>query len=195
MKKMVFTQEAYDEIMRTVATLPAETGGILLGNRDDFVVQKFIFDDSGSRGPTSYDPDIGSLNKKIKYEWEENQLALLGFIHSHPRGYAQLSGDMGNGIGDIGYIKEIFKYIEALDKFLVPIVFSKADRGKYEMFPFMARRDNEDNYETLSLKIIDKYEKKSNIANSNTQEKKSDVKKTTQKEKGGRNVTQKHAET
>jgi len=164
MKKMVFTQEAYDEIIETVATLPAETGGILLGNRDDFIVQKFIFDDSGSRGPTSYDPDIGSLNKKIKYEWEENQLALLGFIHSHPRGYARLSGDMGNGIGDIGYIKKIFSYIDALDKFLVPIVFPNADGGEYEIFPFMARRGDEDNYETLPLEIISEYKVKSDTS-------------------------------
>jgi len=159
MKKMIFTQEAYDEIMETVARLPAETGGILLGNRDDFIVQKFIFDNFGSRGPASYDPDIGSLNKIIKKEWEENELALIGFIHSHPRGYAQLSGDWGNGVGDIGYIKKIFSYIEALEQFLVPIVYSTDDGGEYKMFPFMAERGDEDNYQTLPLEIIPKYKK------------------------------------
>lgn len=168
---MVFTRQAYEEIQRTVGELPSETGGILLGNRDDFIVQKFIFDSSGSRSAASYDPDINSLNKIIKKEWKENQLALIGFIHSHPRGISRLSGDWGGNIGDVGYIKAIFNAIEALDKFLVPIVYSTADGGEYDIFPYIAERGNEENYKQLSIEIIDNYEPlRESISENNKQE-------------------------
>jgi len=157
MKEMVFVQEAYDEIIRTVGALPAESGGILLGNREDFVVQKFVFDSSGSTGPVSYDPDVKFLNQVVKKEYEENNLALLGFIHSHPRGISRLSGDMGNGIGDIGYIKTIFSAMPDLNHFLVPIVHPTADGGELTMFTYMAERGEESKYKTLTKTIIPSY--------------------------------------
>ena len=66
MREMIFTQDAYNEILKTVGTLPAETGGILLGNRDDYVVQKFVFDKSAHTGSASYDPDLKFLNNVSK---------------------------------------------------------------------------------------------------------------------------------
>ena len=157
MKEMIFTKESYEEIKKTVGQMKSETGGILLGNRDDFVVQKFIFDKSGSTTSSSYDPDIASLNKKIKHEWEVNKLALIGFVHSHPRGISRLSGDWGNGIGDIGYIKTIFNAIEALDNFLVPIIHSSYDGEEYNIFPYISSRGDEENYKEVPIKIIDNY--------------------------------------
>ncbi len=157
MKEMVFVKEAYDEIFRTVGTYPAESGGILLGNRDDFIVQKFVFDSKGSTGPVSYDPDVNFLNEVVKKEWEENGLALLGFVHSHPRGVSRLSGDMGNGIGDIGYIKTIFSAIPGLDHFLVPIIHPIADGGEFKMFTYMAERGKESQYKMVDKRIISSY--------------------------------------
>lgn len=165
MKKMVFVQEAYDEIVRTVGTLHAESGGILLGSREDFVVQKFVFDDKGSTGPVSYDPDVKFLNEVVTKEWDENGLALLGFVHSHPRGISRLSGDMGNGIGDIGYIKTIFSAMPDLNHFLVPIVHPVADGGEFKMFTYMAERGKETKYKTLVKEIIPSYEVKTEWTN------------------------------
>jgi len=160
MREMIFTQDAYNEILKTVGTLPAETGGILLGNRDDYVAQKFVFDKSAHTGSASYDPDLKFLNNVVKREWEENGLALLGFVHSHPTGFSRLSGDMGNGIGDIGYIKTIFSAMPNLDKFLVPIIFPEGKRGKFQIFPYMASRGDEENYKMLDIKTIPSYQSK-----------------------------------
>jgi hypothetical protein len=153
--KMIFTKEVYEEIKQTVGTRKAETGGILLGSRDNYIVKKFIFDPSGSSFSTGYNPDIDFLNKRIKDEWDNNRLALLGFVHSHPRGVSRLSGDIGNNIGDIGYIKGIFNVIPTLDKFLVPIIYSTHDGGEFKIFPFMAERGKESNYKELELSFID----------------------------------------
>lgn len=147
-------ESAYAEIIRTVGNRKAESGGILLGSREDFVVQKFVFDQNGSMSAGAYDPDIVFLNGVIKKEWETNKLAFLGFIHSHPRGINRLSGDWGNNTGDIGYMKAIFKAMPDLKKFLVPIMFTPADGGELQFFPFMAYRGEEENYFAGIFKLI-----------------------------------------
>lgn len=153
-EKFVITKSAYEEILRTVGKRMPESGGILLGSRENYIVQKFIFDPTGSMSSAAYDPDINFINKTIKKEWEENGLALLGFIHSHPRGVKRLSGDWGGNTGDIGYTKAILKAIPDLKKFLVPIMFSPSDGGPLEIFPYIAYRGNEENYQSGELTII-----------------------------------------
>lgn len=153
-EKFIITESAYEDILQTVGKRKAESGGILLGSREDYVVRKFVFDYTGSMSSAAYDPDIDYINKVIKKEWKENQLELLGFIHSHPRGISRLSGDWGNNTGDIGYMKAIFRAIESLKKFLVPIMFSPKDGGPLEIFPYMAYRGEEENYFAGELTII-----------------------------------------
>ena len=165
MKEMVFYQSVYDEIINTVGSLESESGGILLGSREDYIVQKFFFDKSGSRTSGSYDPDLSSLNKIVKREWEENDLELLGFIHSHPRGYSKLSGDWGGGTGDIGYLKAIFAAMPTLETFLVPIMYSSYDGQEREFFPYVATRGREEKYKKHKLVIVDDDKKKNNTDN------------------------------
>ncbi|HJQ24193.1 MAG TPA: hypothetical protein VKA60_09785 [Blastocatellia bacterium] len=150
---MVFEEEPYSRILATVGSELVETGGILLGSRDDYVVKKFVYDPHGSRFSAGYDPDITFLNKVIKEEWEKNHLALIGFVHSHPRGIRRLSGDWGNGYGDIGYLRKIFAAIPPLEKFLVPIIYSTHDGDPFEIFPYIAFRDQAENYEEANLVI------------------------------------------
>jgi len=150
-----FTKEAFEDIKNTVGKFPHETGGILLGKREDFIVRKFVLDPNGATSPGSYDPDVNFLNKVLDEEFDNNQLSFLGFCHSHPRGVNRLSHDMGNGIGDLGYIKKIFKFMQSLDKLLVPIVFSTDDGGDFEMMPYIAYRDDVENYQGETFEIIE----------------------------------------
>jgi hypothetical protein len=161
-KKMVFLESAFTLIQETVGTHRCETGGILLGNRSDFVVQKFILDTNGNCSHSAYDPDVNFLNAELAKESKTTGFKLLGFVHSHPRGSNRLSGDYGNSTGDIGYLKTIFKHIQALDQFLVPIVYSDFDRKGFEVYPFAAYRDQEENYETWDLEILHDHEYKRN---------------------------------
>lgn len=153
---MEFTRQAYESIAQSVGSRPAESGGILLGSRDNYLVTKFIFDTNGSTSRCGYDPDVNFINRCIKEEWEHNGLELLGFVHSHPPGVRRLSGDMGNGYGDIGYLKAIFRAIPALETFLVPIVFSSADihGHEMEMIPYVAFKGQEANYQQAHLSIV-----------------------------------------
>jgi hypothetical protein len=147
-------ESAHRQILDTVGRRRPESGGILLGSRNDYVVQKFVFDAGGSMSSAAYDPDVVFINRTIKKEWNDNGLAFLGFIHSHPRGVSRLSGDWGNNTGDVGYMRAIFKAIPALKKFLVPIMFSPADGGELIIFPYIAYRDREHEYFAGEYTII-----------------------------------------
>jgi hypothetical protein len=152
--RMVFNKEAFDELASSVGSMKPETGGILLGFRTDYVVRKFIFDEKGSFSPSGYDPNVDYLNPFLKSEWHENRYELIGFVHSHPRGACRLSGDWGNGYGDLGYLKRIFENINGLYKFLVPIVFSEFDGKPFQMIPFIAWKDSVKNYKEGVVEIL-----------------------------------------
>lgn len=151
---MKILESALNSIHKTVGRYPSETGGILLGSRRDMVIQKFIFDKNGSGSAAAYDPDVDFLNKIIKEEWAENNLELIGFVHSHPRGISRLSGDWGGNTGDLGYLKAIFQSIPALQSFLVPIVFSDYDKKGFDLIPYRAERNQVESYQREELSII-----------------------------------------
>ncbi len=140
------TRAVYDAIRRDVGSRPAESGGILLGSRSDFVVTEFVFDPHGSTSRGGYDPDTVYLNRRLKELWQGRGLELLGFVHSHPPGVTRLSGDWGGNIGDLGYMQAIFDAIPALQYFLAPLVFTIPDNGDFRILPYIASRDNVKGY-------------------------------------------------
>jgi len=148
------TFEAWAQISNTVGSEKSESGGILLGSREDFVVRKYVHDPHGTRSAGTYDPDVDFLNEVVEKAWNEEGLAFLGFVHSHPRGLNRLSGDMGNGIGDLGYIKRIMEHMPGLESFLCPIVFSNFDKGGFSFHPFIADRGAVSEYYSGNLNII-----------------------------------------
>ena len=147
------TPEAFADIVNSVGTEMPESGGILLGSRVDFVVRKYVHDPYGNRNGSAYDPDVNFLNQVVEQAWDEEGLAFLGFVHSHPRGIGQLSGDMGNGIGDLGYISRILEHMPGLESFLCPIVYSTFDGGEFSFFGFIADRGAVRDYYHAPLQI------------------------------------------
>jgi len=150
----IYFTSAFQKIYKTVGSIYPETGGILLGKTNNYIVQKFIHDDNGRKSSYGYDPDVDFLNTVLKEEWENNKLDFLGFIHSHPRGVENLSADQGNGIGDLGYMKRIFEAMPSVKRLLVPIIYSQADGGKFKIFPYYAIRSDKEPYRKARLLII-----------------------------------------
>jgi hypothetical protein len=153
-KNFEITPEAFAQIINTVGSEKCESGGILLGSREDFVVRKYVHDPFGTRSGGAYDPDVDFLNEVVEKAWNDEGLAFLGFVHSHPRGVGRLSGDMGNGIGDLGYIKCIMEHMPGLESFLCPIVYSQYDGGPYSFHPFIADRGAVSEYYSATLQLI-----------------------------------------
>lgn len=119
---MIFTSNAYNDIINTIGNVRCESGGLLFGYLDDYVVREFIFDENAQVTAASYTMNTNFLNKEIKRLWEEKGLACIGFIHSHP--YMMKTPSYL----DIDYFRHMFKYMPR-DKYLVPIVSTIPDGG------------------------------------------------------------------
>lgn len=119
---MIFTSNAYNDIINTIGNVHCESGGLLFGRLDDYIVREFVFDEDAIVTYASYTMNTEFLNKEVKRLWEERELACIGFIHSHPYGLKTPS------YMDLQYFKRMFKYMPR-DKYLVPIVSTIPDGG------------------------------------------------------------------
>ncbi|MGB1295742.1 MAG: hypothetical protein ACPG6V_09695 [Flavobacteriales bacterium] len=142
--KFRITTSAYNEILATIGSKKAETGGMLFGSRDNFVVTRFVFDKDAKTTSATYSVNTAYINPMITKLWEEEGLESLGFIHSHPRGYDKLSPP------DKAYLQSQFRLIP-VDYFLAPIVFSARD-GAFKFFPFIYHKDQ--SVELADLEIV-----------------------------------------
>lgn len=129
-------------MLKTVGSRPAESGGLLFGSRTDWVVTKFLYDKNAKTTSSSYSFDVGYLNPKMD-ELAEEGLQLLGFFHSHPQGYKQLSTP------DKTYFERQFKNIP-VDQFYVPLMFPAVD-GTYDFIPYVYHKDGSIEKVTLEL--------------------------------------------
>ena len=120
--KMQFLESAYNEIISTIGSLPAESGGLLFGKEDDFVVRKFVFDKNARTTRSTYTFNTDFLNPEIKRLWNDEGLSCIGFIHSHPHGYGRLSPP------DVQYFSSMFESMPR-KHYLTPIVFTIPDGG------------------------------------------------------------------
>jgi hypothetical protein len=79
--KIQILQHVYNEIVNTIGSRPAESGGLLFGKEDDIIVRKFVFDKNARTTRSAYTFDVEYLNPEIKRIWEEEKLSWIGFIY------------------------------------------------------------------------------------------------------------------
>jgi proteasome lid subunit RPN8/RPN11 len=121
-QKMKILESAYNEIISTIGSRPAESGGLLFGKEDDMVVRKFVFDKHAHTTRSTYTFNTEFLNPEIKRIWNEEGLSCIGFIHSHPHGFGRLSSP------DIEYFLSMFECMPR-KHYITPIVFTVPDGG------------------------------------------------------------------
>ena len=152
---MRFTNNAYHDIVNTIGRVKSESGGLLFGYTDDYVVREFVFDEFAETTSCSYTFNVSFLNTKIKELWEDRGLACIGFIHSHPFNSKYPSWP------DMKYFKYMFKHMYR-EMYLVPIVSSIPDGG-FNLNPcILFNGDKEvtvaDTIELVIEKHVSKYE-------------------------------------
>ena len=125
--KMRFLESAYNEIVNTIGSQHAESGGLLFGYEDEFIVRKFLFDKNAKVTNVTYSFDVDYLNPDIKRLWKNEKLSCIGFIHSHPYGYESLSS------WDLDYFKRKFVSAPRM-MYLTPIVQTVRDGG-FKLIP------------------------------------------------------------
>ncbi|MEZ5013754.1 MAG: Mov34/MPN/PAD-1 family protein [Chitinophagales bacterium] len=131
--RMRICESAFNEIINFIASKPAESGGALFGSEDDYIIRKFVPDTHATTSRSTYTINTDYLNPVIKKLWNEEQLSLIGIIHSHPQGYSSLSGP------DLQYFGDLLGSIKRRN-FFAPIVFTIPDGG-FKIFPHLLDAD------------------------------------------------------
>jgi proteasome lid subunit RPN8/RPN11 len=140
-------------IKETIGNRPAESGGMLGGNRATGEVTDYYFDATPrEQNAVAYSPNNILLTKVLKEEWKPKGIQLLGFAHSHPTLFTRPSQ------ADKEYAKTILEHMD-LPYLLLPIIRTAVDSGAFALFPYIARRDGKDiAIEKLDL-VIDRKQK------------------------------------
>lgn len=127
--KWTFTAEVYDEICKTIGCRRPEYGG-LLGSSDGVHIDHYYFDATSERSAGVYMMDIPACNKVI-HEWNDNDIELIGVIHSHLNGVTRPSH------GDLLMAKNIIESINVHGRFFTPIVqVSPKLNGEIKIYPY-----------------------------------------------------------
>lgn len=143
------TRAAHDTLRRTVGARPAETGAVLGGDRATGLITHVHVDQAAAVTAATYSPDIASVNRLLREKWDPAGIEFLGFVHSHPRGYARPSR------GDEVYASRILTALPKLERMLMPIIQTKPDTGRFSLHGFVAVREPADGVRVLpsSVKI------------------------------------------
>ena len=148
---MRLTSSVHREISETIGAEQPETGGILGGSWEDFVVRHFRFDEFAERSGGSYSPDCDFLNRLLTEQWNPAGIRMLGFCHSHPLGSRRPSR------GDLVYAARILQANAALSQLLLPIVMPERN-GTFVLLPFRAVREgNQVFIEDMKLEIVENH--------------------------------------
>jgi len=145
--KIVFEQSVFEQIRRTVGSLPAETGGVL-GDDGNGTITRFYFDREAVRSSVTYSVDPTRINRIID-AWNADGAHLCGFVHSHPRGCLEPSAP------DIEYAQRIIRHAgnDRVEHLLIPIVQSSAD-GEFSLRLFAVTRELENAVFEVPYEII-----------------------------------------
>ncbi len=133
-KGMVICESAFNGIVNFIANQKCETGGALFGKEDDYIIRKFVPDVDAKTSHSTYEINTDYINSVIKRYWEQEQLSLLGIVHSHPKGFSRLSGP------DIAYFRNLLQKSINRKRFFAPIVHTLQDGG-FQILPFEIASD------------------------------------------------------
>jgi len=136
---MCFSQEALNEILKSVGQKNPETGAkgfspIL--SEDPEAPYKIgfdltEFDEIGSQEASCsvYRPNEEWGTERVDFHLDADDMRLwAGDIHSHPGSSGNPSSEVGDGLGDLGYVRKVFIYFPYLKFFLLPIITLEAGR-------------------------------------------------------------------
>ena len=125
----IMTAEVYEQIRNTIGVRRPENGGIL-GASDGVHIDHYYFDATADRSSVTYTMDHHALNKVI-HEWNDNDILLVGIIHSHPDGCTAPSH------GDMLTASRIIETMDVKGRFFTPIVqVSPKLNGDIDIYPY-----------------------------------------------------------
>jgi hypothetical protein len=128
---LVLSWNVLEELIKTIGSQRAESGGIIGGKGDSTAVTHCYFDKTSSNSAVTYSPDHNFVNQHLKFEWNPQDIRLKGFPHSHPGFNSSPSH------GDTVYAERILNGIEDLLCLWVPIINTIPDTGIFKLTPWV----------------------------------------------------------
>lgn len=132
-RHIIFTPEVYQQIYQSIGAFPAEQGGMLGSSDGGKTIDHFYWDRQADTSCVTYSPNVGLINKKILPEWNEIDIKLVGFVHSHPR------VSISPSCGDAVYAKNLLTALDE-ERFYLPIVQSECD-GYFRIYGYAAEAE------------------------------------------------------
>lgn len=144
---LCFTPAAMEELLTSVGSHAPETGAKGFGPTDQFGFDVVEFDIRGSQqaGNAVYSPDVLWGMQRCQHWLNQpgDEMRLWsGDIHSHPGLMGHPSEKSGRGLGDLGYVEEVFAQNEAMQFFAMPIVTLSAPGCPALIWPWIVTRDD-----------------------------------------------------
>lgn len=128
--KMKMNAKPYQDIEESIGSMPAESGGILIGNPRSLVIDCFVFDLMASTNRTVYQPNTEFLNSVLK--GRDHQF--LGIVHSHTKGARTLSQQDRNA----AWSNMTSPGNPHLNVYMMPLIQTIPDTGRFEIIPYIA---------------------------------------------------------
>lgn len=134
--EIVISSKVMEQISNTIARCEPETGGLLGSTDGGKTVDVFYFDNTATTSGVTYSPNVEALNNVIK-EWNENNIIMVGVIHSHPWGCTEPSS------GDYTYASRIIDAMNLVDdQLFTPIVqVNKKLNGEFQLYSYTHKRE------------------------------------------------------
>jgi len=127
-QELRMTESVYSAIRDTIGSRPAEQGG-MLGSSDGSIIDHYHFDEHAESTDATYSPNVEALQSVLR-EWAEQDIEMMGFVHSHPPGVLRPSK------GDIKYAAAIIAVNDS-DRLALPIVQTGCD-GSFDIRGYYA---------------------------------------------------------
>ncbi|MBE7559506.1 hypothetical protein HS125_11345 [bacterium] len=143
---MCITPAALLSLLLSVGSRRPETGAKGFGPKDRMGFAAVEFDERGCERASGavYSPDVewGEARRKFHLEQPDEQMMLWdGDLHSHPGQFGRPSSKSGPGLGDLGYVEEVFTQNEWMEWFFIPIL-TGAGTDHVVIHPWVCRRGN-----------------------------------------------------
>ena len=156
---MCFTEEALETLLTTVGVLPPETGAKGFGPKDAAGFDAIEFDYRGSDWSLGsvYAPDVEWADERRDHHLDQPDHRMRvwsGDIHSHPGWIGQPSLRAGRGLGDLGYVEEVFSTNEWMEWFFIPIV-TRTGTSEVVIHPWLCRRGDPPELMIAELLVCD----------------------------------------
>jgi len=128
-ERMRMRRPAHDDMKGSMGSLPAESGGVLIGDPNTLVIEYFVFDIMAATNSTVYQPNTKFLNSVLKGRNE----TFLGIAHSHMKGSRTLSQQDRNA----AWSNITSPGNPHLNAYLMPLIQTIPDTGRFEIIPYI----------------------------------------------------------